>query len=236
MASRCPSLPGAADKVKYVQFLHDASEIRFSPAGGAEAGSVALTLPVLKPPVEIPVVEVVLVPGSFDAVYSVNCFHVARDLAHAQVTAAAGRVQAALHVVHHRVAGGCAQPETPVDVAGFQPPHPQEDGHAPPGGHADHQVGVRVQPRPRAAHAYLLALASVGTRLLRVPPEAAVVEGAIRADVQRRAAVPAQDNPVGAHGPAVGGRQHRDRHSFRQERLRDARSSNHPRTRRVNPS
>ena len=54
------TLPGLADKVKYVQFLHDASEIRFSPGTGAEAGAVSLTLPVLKPPVEIPVLEVIL--------------------------------------------------------------------------------------------------------------------------------------------------------------------------------
>jgi alpha-L-fucosidase len=46
-----------ADKVKYVQFLHDASEIVFSK--GSE-GNVTLQLPVLKPPFEIPVLEVIL--------------------------------------------------------------------------------------------------------------------------------------------------------------------------------
>jgi alpha-L-fucosidase len=54
------TLAGMADKIKYVQFLHDASEIRFSAGAGAEAGAVSLTLPVLKPPVEIPVLEVFL--------------------------------------------------------------------------------------------------------------------------------------------------------------------------------
>ncbi len=53
-------LPGMADKVKYVQFLHDASEIRFTAGRGEAAGSLSLSLPVLKPPVEIPVLEVFL--------------------------------------------------------------------------------------------------------------------------------------------------------------------------------
>jgi len=53
-------LPGMAGKAKYIQFLHDASEIRFSPGRGEEAADLSLTLPVLKPPVEIPVVEVYL--------------------------------------------------------------------------------------------------------------------------------------------------------------------------------
>ncbi|MFN8239961.1 MAG: alpha-L-fucosidase [Bacteroidales bacterium] len=53
-------LPGMAGKVKYVQFLHDASEIRFSDGSGDEAGSVNVSLPVLKPPVEIVVLEVFL--------------------------------------------------------------------------------------------------------------------------------------------------------------------------------
>jgi alpha-L-fucosidase len=52
-------LAGMAGKVKYVQFLHDASEIRFSPAGEGSA-DLALALPVRKPPVEIPVLEVFL--------------------------------------------------------------------------------------------------------------------------------------------------------------------------------
>ena len=53
-------LPGLADKVKYVQFLHDASEIRFSAGRGEGAGNLTLALPVLKPPVEIPVLEIFL--------------------------------------------------------------------------------------------------------------------------------------------------------------------------------
>jgi len=53
-------LDGMADKVKYVQFLHDASEIRFSRGSGENAGNLNLSLPILKPPVEIPVIEVFL--------------------------------------------------------------------------------------------------------------------------------------------------------------------------------
>ncbi len=54
------NLSGIADKVKYVQFLHDASEIRYSAGSGEEAGNLNLQLPVTKPPVEIPVLEVYL--------------------------------------------------------------------------------------------------------------------------------------------------------------------------------
>ena len=54
------TLPGMAGKVKYVQFLHDASEIRFSPGRGESAGDLSLTLPVQKPRVEIPVLEIYL--------------------------------------------------------------------------------------------------------------------------------------------------------------------------------
>ena len=54
------NLSGMADKVKYVQFLHDASEIRFSEGSGESANDLALQLPVQKPPVEIPVLEVFL--------------------------------------------------------------------------------------------------------------------------------------------------------------------------------
>jgi len=54
------TLPGMADKVKYIQFLHDASEIRFSAGRGESASNLVVTLPVLKPPVEIPVLEVFL--------------------------------------------------------------------------------------------------------------------------------------------------------------------------------
>ena len=53
------NLAGLAGKVKYVQFLHDASEIRFSPAGEGSA-DLSLSLPIRKPPVEIPVLEVFL--------------------------------------------------------------------------------------------------------------------------------------------------------------------------------
>ena len=52
-------LAGMAGKVKYAQFLHDASEIRFSPAREG-SGDLALSLPVRKPPVEIPVLEIFL--------------------------------------------------------------------------------------------------------------------------------------------------------------------------------
>ncbi|MGB9837068.1 MAG: alpha-L-fucosidase, partial [Candidatus Saccharicenans sp.] len=51
-------LKNMADRVEYVQFLHDASEIRFRPGSGAEAKNVWLSLPIQKPPVEIPVLEV----------------------------------------------------------------------------------------------------------------------------------------------------------------------------------
>ena len=54
------TLPGLSEKVKYVQFLHDASEIRFSAGSGEEAGNLNLTLPIQKPPVEIVVLEVYL--------------------------------------------------------------------------------------------------------------------------------------------------------------------------------
>jgi len=53
-------LPGMAGKVKYVQFLHDASEIGMAPGRGEAAADLVLSLPVLKPAVEIPVLEVFL--------------------------------------------------------------------------------------------------------------------------------------------------------------------------------
>jgi alpha-L-fucosidase len=53
-------LPGLAGKVKYVQFLHDASEIGMNPGRGEEAEDLVLSLPVRKPGVEIPVLEVFL--------------------------------------------------------------------------------------------------------------------------------------------------------------------------------
>jgi alpha-L-fucosidase len=46
--------------VKYAQFLHDASEIRFNAGTGESAGDLSLSLPVRKPPVEIPVLEIFL--------------------------------------------------------------------------------------------------------------------------------------------------------------------------------
>lgn len=49
-----------AGKVKYVQFLHDASEIRYRAGSGEEGQDITMQLPMLKPPVEIPVIEVVL--------------------------------------------------------------------------------------------------------------------------------------------------------------------------------
>ena len=53
-------LAGMAGKVKYAQFLHDASEIRFGPGRGEGSGDLSLSLPVRKPPVEIPVLEIFL--------------------------------------------------------------------------------------------------------------------------------------------------------------------------------
>jgi alpha-L-fucosidase len=52
-------LANMADKVKYVQFLHDASEIRFR-ASDESKNDLILSLPVQKPPVEIPVLEIYL--------------------------------------------------------------------------------------------------------------------------------------------------------------------------------
>ena len=54
------TLSNMADKVKYVQFLHDASEIRFSTGSNETKNDINLQLPVLKPPVEIPVLEIFL--------------------------------------------------------------------------------------------------------------------------------------------------------------------------------
>jgi alpha-L-fucosidase len=54
------SLAGMSGKVRYAQFLHDASEIRFNPGSGEDAGNLSLVLPVRKPPVEIPVLEIYL--------------------------------------------------------------------------------------------------------------------------------------------------------------------------------
>ena len=54
------NLINMADKVKYVQFLHDASEIRFSAGRDETKNDLSLQLPIQKPPVEIPVLEVFL--------------------------------------------------------------------------------------------------------------------------------------------------------------------------------
>jgi alpha-L-fucosidase len=60
-------LEGHADRVKYAQLLHDASEVRMSTrksttwiSEDARAGDLVLRLPILKPDVEIPVVELML--------------------------------------------------------------------------------------------------------------------------------------------------------------------------------
>ncbi len=54
------TLTDMGDKVKYVQFLHDASEVRFSAGREGEKNDINLSLPVQKPPVEIPVLEIYL--------------------------------------------------------------------------------------------------------------------------------------------------------------------------------
>jgi alpha-L-fucosidase len=53
-------LGGMADKVKYILFLHDASEIRFNRGRGENMNDLILQLPIQKPEVEIPVLEVYL--------------------------------------------------------------------------------------------------------------------------------------------------------------------------------
>lgn len=50
------TLPGYKGKIKYAQFLHDNSEIKYITDGN----DVVLNLPLKKPPVEIPVVELIL--------------------------------------------------------------------------------------------------------------------------------------------------------------------------------
>jgi alpha-L-fucosidase len=54
------TLANMGDKVKYIQFLHDASEIKFSAGRDENKNDLNLELPVLKPPTEIPVLEVIL--------------------------------------------------------------------------------------------------------------------------------------------------------------------------------
>jgi alpha-L-fucosidase len=53
-------LKNMADKVKYIQLLSDASEVRYTVGRDAAANDLQLTLPVQKPPVEIAVLEVFL--------------------------------------------------------------------------------------------------------------------------------------------------------------------------------
>ncbi len=64
-------LPGLAGRVAYAQFLHDASEIVFRETdpevqatltgmGGQPSGTLTLTLPVVRPDVSVPVVELFL--------------------------------------------------------------------------------------------------------------------------------------------------------------------------------
>ena len=50
------TLPGYAGKVRYIQFLNDDSEVKSAAAGD----DLNLTLPVKKPPFEIPVIELIL--------------------------------------------------------------------------------------------------------------------------------------------------------------------------------
>jgi alpha-L-fucosidase len=60
-------LPGYADRVKYAQLLHDASELKMSTrkdttwiSEDTRAGDLVIKLPILKPDVEIPVIELLL--------------------------------------------------------------------------------------------------------------------------------------------------------------------------------
>jgi alpha-L-fucosidase len=54
------TLPNMADKIKYVQFLHDASEVSMTTGREDNKNDLSVSLPVLKPLVEIPVLEVYL--------------------------------------------------------------------------------------------------------------------------------------------------------------------------------
>lgn len=54
------TLKNMADKVKYIQLLNDASEVRYTTGRDAAANDLQLSLPIQKPPVEIPVLEVFL--------------------------------------------------------------------------------------------------------------------------------------------------------------------------------
>jgi alpha-L-fucosidase len=54
------TLSNMGDKVKYIQFLHDASETKFRAGRDDAKNDLILSLPVQKPPVEIPVLELIL--------------------------------------------------------------------------------------------------------------------------------------------------------------------------------
>jgi len=54
------TLKNMTGKVKYIQFLHDASEIKYRPGNGINNNDLNLQLPVQKPPVEIVVLEIIL--------------------------------------------------------------------------------------------------------------------------------------------------------------------------------
>ncbi|MDO9341455.1 MAG: alpha-L-fucosidase [Bacteroidales bacterium] len=54
------TLPNTADKIKYIQFLHDASEIRFRVGRDETKNDITLQLPIQKPQSEIPVLEIYL--------------------------------------------------------------------------------------------------------------------------------------------------------------------------------
>jgi alpha-L-fucosidase len=54
------TMSGMADKVRYIQFLHDASEIKFRDGKNESKNNLTLSLPVQKPQVEIPVLEIFL--------------------------------------------------------------------------------------------------------------------------------------------------------------------------------
>lgn len=54
------TLTNMGDKVKYIQFLHDASETKFRSGRDEAKNDLILSLPVQKPPVEIPVLELIL--------------------------------------------------------------------------------------------------------------------------------------------------------------------------------
>jgi alpha-L-fucosidase len=54
------NLTNMGDKVKYIQFLHDASEIKYRAGRDNAKNDLILSLPVQKPPVEIPVLELIL--------------------------------------------------------------------------------------------------------------------------------------------------------------------------------